>query len=64
MKCCAETCQKMPQKTKDQLTDTAQIFFRLLEQFANLKKTRCINLLILENTIQNFNLWPVSVIFL
>ena len=43
----------MSQKTKDQLADTAHNFFHLLEQFAKLKKTRCINLLILENTIQN-----------
>ena len=34
---CAETWQKMSQKTKDQLTDTAQNFFHLLEQFAKLK---------------------------
>ena len=53
MKFCVETWQKMSQKTKDQLTDTAQDFFHLLEQFAKLKKTHCMNLLILENTIQN-----------
>ena len=53
MKFCFETWQKMSQKTKDQLTDTAQDFFHLLEQFAKLKKTHCMNLLILENTIQN-----------
>ena len=33
MKFCVETWQKMSQKTKDQLTDTAQNFFHLLEQF-------------------------------
>ena len=43
----------MSQKIKDQLTNTAQDFFHLLEQFAKLKKTHCMNLLILENTIQN-----------
>ena len=43
----------MSQKTKDQLTDTAQNFFHLLEQFAKLKKTYCVNVLILENTIQD-----------
>ena len=37
MKFCVETWQKMSQKTKDQLTDTAQNFFRLLEQFVKLK---------------------------
>ena len=43
----------MSQKTKNQLADTAQKFFHLLEHFAKLKKTHCMNLLILENTIQN-----------
>ena len=58
MKFCVETWQKMPQKRKDQLTGTAQIFFQLLEQFAKLKKAQCMNLLILENTIQK--LTPVT----
>ena len=53
MKFCVETWQKMSQKTKDQLTDTAQNFFDLLEQFAKLKKTHCMNVLILENIIQD-----------
>ena len=53
MKFCIETWQKMSQKTKDQLTDTAQNFFHLLEQFAKLKKTHCMNVLILEDTIQD-----------
>ena len=44
---------KYLKKTKDQLTDTAQNFFHLLEQFAKLKKTKCMNILILENTIKN-----------
>ena len=51
MKFCVETWQKMSQKTKD-LTDTAQNFFNLLEQFAKLKKSHCKNLLILKNVIQ------------
>ena len=38
MKFCVGTWQKMSQKRKDQLTDTAQNFFHLLEQFAKLKK--------------------------
>ena len=38
MKVCVETWQKMPQKTKSQLTETAQNLFHLLEQFAKLKK--------------------------
>ena len=53
MKFCVETWQKMSQKTKDQLTDTAQNFFHLLEQFAKLKETHCMNVLILENSIQD-----------
>ena len=52
MKFCVETWQKMSQKTKDQLTDTAQNFFHLIEQFAKLKKSHCMNLLILKNAIQ------------
>ena len=47
MKFCVETWQKMSQKTKDQLTDTAQNFFHLLEQFGKFKKTYCMNILIL-----------------
>ena len=39
-------------KRKDQLTYTAQNFFHLLEQFAKLKKTHCMNILILENQIK------------
>ena len=53
MKFCAETWQKMSRKTKDQLTDNAQNFFHLSEQFAKLKKTHCMNVLILENDIQD-----------
>ena len=36
MKFCVETWQKMSHKKEDQLTDTAQNFFHLLEQFAKL----------------------------
>ena len=53
MNFCVETWQKMSQKTKDQLTDTVQNFFHLLEQLAKLKKTHCMNVLILENDIQD-----------
>ena len=53
MKFCVGMWQKMSQKRKDQLTDTAQNFFHLLEQFAKLKKTHCMNILILENQIQD-----------
>ena len=38
MKFCVESQQKISQKAKDELTDTAQNFFHLLEQFAKLKK--------------------------
>ena len=51
MKFCVDTCYKMSQKTKDQLANTAQNFFHLLEQFSKLKKTKCMNILIFENTI-------------
>ena len=37
MKFCVETWQKMSQKTKSQLTETAQNLFHLLEQFAKLE---------------------------
>ena len=53
MKFCVETWQRMSQKTKDQLTDTAQIFFHLLEQFPKLKKTHCMNILILKSQIED-----------
>ena len=53
MKFCVERWQKMSYKIKDQLTDTAQNFFHLLEQFAKLKKTHCMNISILENQIQD-----------
>ena len=46
------TWQKLNQKAKSQLTETAQNFFHLLEQFAKLKKTNCMNIIILENAIQ------------
>ena len=46
MKFCPETWQKLPQKVRSQLTETAQNFFHLLEQFAKLKKTRCMNIII------------------
>ena len=53
LKFCVGTRQKISQKRKDQLPDTAQNFFHLLEQFAKLKKTHCMNILILENQIQD-----------
>ena len=52
MKFCVETSQKMSHKVKDQLTDTV-FFFHLLEQFAKLKMTECMNILILENNVKD-----------
>ena len=53
MKFCVESWKKMPHKKKNQLTETAQNLFHLLEQFAKLKKSRCMNIIILENAVQN-----------
>ena len=53
MKFCVETWQKMSHKVKEQLRNTAQIFFHLLEQFAKLKKNECMNILILENNVKS-----------
>ena len=53
MKFWVNTWQKMSQKTKSQLTETAQNFFHFLKQFAKLKQSQCMNILILENTVQN-----------
>ena len=38
---------------KEQLTGTSQIFFHLLEQFAKLKNTECMNILILGNNVED-----------
>ena len=53
MKFCVGTWQKTSHKKKDQLLDTAQNFFHLLEQFVKLKGTCCMNILILENQLQD-----------
>ena len=53
MKFCVETWQKMSHNKKDQLTETAQNVFHLLEQFAKLKGTCCMNILILQNQLQD-----------
>ena len=42
--------QKTP---KSQLTETAQNFFHLLQQFVKLKRSCCMNILILENAVKN-----------
>ena len=53
MKFCVEAWKNMSHKVKEQLTNTAQNFFHLLEQFAKLKKTECMNILILENNVES-----------
>ena len=45
--------EKNVTKKKRPITETPQNFFHLLEQFPKLKKTRCMNILILENQIQD-----------
>ena len=40
-------------KSKSQLKETAQNLFQLLEQFAKLKQSQFMNILILENRVQN-----------
>ena len=57
-----QTWQKMSHKVKEPLTDTAQIFFHLLEQFAKLKKSECMNILILENNVEDL-LWSTCGLF-
>ena len=53
MKFCIKTWRKMSQKTKSQLTKTAQNLFHLMEQFAKLKNSQCMNITILENRVQD-----------
>ena len=53
MKFCVNTWKKLSQKTKIQLTETAQNLFHLMEQFAKLKKSQCMNIIISENNVQN-----------
>ena len=43
---------KLPHTKKEQLTDTAQNFFHLLVQFAKLKRTNDINILIVDHPVQ------------
>ena len=49
------TWQKMSHKRKDQLTDTAQNFFHLLEQIEKLKRTHCICKIYYFQEIKNKN---------
>ena len=45
--------ENMTHTKKEQLTETAQNFFHLLQQFAKLKKTNDMSILILEQPVQN-----------
>ena len=54
MKFSESAWENMPHTKKEQLTETAQNFFHLLQQFAKLKKTNDINILILEQPVQDF----------
>ena len=53
MKFCNETWQKMSQKNKRPINRHCSKLFHLLEQFLKLRKTHCMNVLILENDIQD-----------
>ena len=43
---------KLVHTKKEQLTDTAQNYFHLLSQFAKLKRTNDMNILIVEHVVQ------------
>ena len=53
MKFSVSTWENMPHTKKEQLTETAPNFFHLLQQFAKLKKTNDMNILILEQPVQD-----------
>ena len=53
MKCSAQSLEKLNYSKKEQLTEVAQNFFHLLTEFAKLKKTNDMNILILENNLQD-----------
>ena len=52
MKFSINVWEKLPHTKKEQLTDTAQNFFHLLAQFAKLKRTNDMNILIVKHTVQ------------
>ena len=52
MRFSTEGWEKLPHTKKEQLTDTSQNFFHLLTEFSKLKKTKEMNILILENPVQ------------
>ena len=53
MKFSVTTWENMPHTKKEQMIETAQNFFHLLQQFAKLKKTNDMNILILEQPVQD-----------
>ena len=54
--------ENMPHTKKEQLTETVQNIFHLLQQFVKLKKTNDISILILERAVQNLT-WSNCGIF-
>ena len=53
MKFSTNTWENLVHQKKEQLTEVAQNFFHLLTQFAKLKKTNTMNILIVENDLQS-----------
>ena len=53
MKFSTNTWEKLAHNKREQLTGVAQNFFHLLTQFAKLKKTNTMNILIVENDLQS-----------
>ena len=53
MKFSVTTWENMPHTKKEQNIETAQNVFHLLQQFAKLKKTNDMNILILEQPVQD-----------
>ena len=52
MKLSINSWGKLVRTKKEQLTDTAQNYFHLLSQFAKLKRTNDMNILIVEHAVQ------------
>ena len=52
MKFSINVWEKLLHAKKEQLTDTGQNFFHLLAQFAKLKRTNGVNILIVEHPVQ------------
>ena len=53
MKFLVDSWENMAHTKKEQLTETAQKFFHLLQQFAKIKKTNDMSILILEQPVQD-----------